>query len=188
MTPMSVTTLPNALSVARPILGFAVAALLIQATPPAHAVALALMIVAGLTDLFDGILARRTGQDSELGTYLDPACDGIYHFAVYAALMVIGIVPAWMLAVLYGRELLIPYLRSFSKQRGTDLGVRSSFGFSSFVHTVAQMTLVGLAGVAVTLPIPATQDVISAVLYLALAASIYAVGDHLGALISAKNP
>lgn len=184
----TVATLPNALSAARALLGFGVAALIIAATPSAHGLALILMCVAGLTDILDGVLARRSGRDSELGSYLDPACDGIYHFSVYAGLMVIGIVPVWMLAVLYGRELLIPYLRSFSKQRGTDLGVRSSIGFSALVHTLAQIVLVGLAGVAFTLPFPATQDAISAVLYLALAASVYAVGDHIGALISAKSP
>ena len=71
-----VITLPNALSFAR-ILGVPVFLWLIL-VPQADLWALALLVLAGITDWLDGAIARATGQTSKLGAMLDPLADRLY--------------------------------------------------------------------------------------------------------------
>lgn len=78
--------------------------------------AMAVLVVGGLTDLLDGRLARRLGQRSRLGEVLDPAADRIFVLAVVVALAASGVVPWWFAALLPLRDVLlvalVPWLRS----------------------------------------------------------------------------
>ncbi|MGH9899521.1 MAG: CDP-alcohol phosphatidyltransferase family protein, partial [Pyrinomonadaceae bacterium] len=65
-------TLPNLLTILRVVLTPIFVSLLFYHR---FGWALAVFIVAGITDAFDGLLARRLGQESQLGTILDPIAD-----------------------------------------------------------------------------------------------------------------
>jgi cardiolipin synthase len=69
--------------------------------------AVALLIVAGLSDWLDGKIARAFNQGSRLGEVLDPAADRLYIAATIIALGVRGIIPWWLIAVLALRELTV---------------------------------------------------------------------------------
>ncbi len=69
--------------------------------------ALALFFFAAATDALDGLIARRFGQISRLGAYLDPVTDKIFLSATYLALAAAGRVPWWLVALIFGRDLLI---------------------------------------------------------------------------------
>lgn len=70
-------------------------------------VALALFVVAGVTDLLDGLLARRYGQESRLGSFLDPVADKLLMTVSFIALAVSGILPAWLAVLAVAKDLFV---------------------------------------------------------------------------------
>jgi cardiolipin synthase len=86
--------------------------------PQADLWAVALLLVSGFTDWLDGVVARATGQVSRLGAILDPAVDRLYIAAALIALVLRGIVPWWILAILLGRDLLLATLLPALRRRG----------------------------------------------------------------------
>jgi cardiolipin synthase len=72
-----------------------------------HVAALALFAIAGFTDFLDGASARRLGVSTQAGAYLDPIADKCLLSGVFLALAVAGIVPRWVVAIIFARDLLI---------------------------------------------------------------------------------
>lgn len=138
-------TLPNALSILRLILAPVVVWLVLSGSVAALGLALVLMVIAELTDFFDGYLARALRQESEIGRLIDPICDVIYHVSVFLAFVKQGWMAPWMLFVIYARDLGVPYVRTLARQRGIDIGVRYSGKIKTGVHGVAQITVVLVA-------------------------------------------
>jgi cardiolipin synthase len=103
-----VLTIPNAISAAR-LAGVPVFLWLVLGVQTAAADywAVALLIVAGLSDWLDGKIARALNQGSRLGEVLDPAADRLYIAATIVALAVRDIIPWWLVAVLALRELTV---------------------------------------------------------------------------------
>lgn len=69
--------------------------------------ALLLVFVAGWTDLFDGLVARATGSNPEIGALLDPVADKVLLSGVFLGLAWIGTVPVWFVGIVFGRDLLL---------------------------------------------------------------------------------
>ena len=69
--------------------------------------ALIVMFLAGLTDAFDGYLARRWKVPSQIGEVLDPIADKVLLTAAYLGLWLAGAIPAWLAAIVLGRDVLI---------------------------------------------------------------------------------
>jgi len=72
-----------------------------------HELALALFVIAAVTDALDGAAARRFGLGTQAGAYLDPIADKCLMSGVFLALAAAGIVPWWLVAVILGRDLYI---------------------------------------------------------------------------------
>jgi len=138
-------TIPNALSLLRLALTPVVVWLLLTGTTSALALALILMIIAELTDFFDGFLARALNQETELGRVIDPVCDVIYHVSVFLVFVKQGWMPPWMVFAVYARDLGVPYLRTLAKQRGVDVSVRFSGKVKTAIHGVVQIAVVMVA-------------------------------------------
>ena len=68
---------------------------------------LALFLLAGLTDLADGYLARRLGWGSKLGAYLDPIADKLMMSSLFVVLAYGGILPWWLVGIVLGRDVAI---------------------------------------------------------------------------------
>lgn len=64
-------------------------------------------LVAGVTDMLDGFLARRFGWQTELGAYLDAIADKALLMSVYASLAFFGHLPAWIAIVVVSRDVVI---------------------------------------------------------------------------------
>jgi len=103
-----VLTIPNGISAAR-LAGVPVFLWLVLGprTAVADDWAVALLIVAGLSDWLDGKIARALNQTSRLGQVLDPAADRLYIVSTIVALAIRGIIPWWLVAVLGLRELTV---------------------------------------------------------------------------------
>jgi CDP-diacylglycerol--glycerol-3-phosphate 3-phosphatidyltransferase len=74
--------------------------------------------LAACTDWLDGHLARRRGQVTMLGQLMDPLADKLLVTAALVSLVQLGSAPAWMVAVILGRELGVTVLRSIAYSRG----------------------------------------------------------------------
>lgn len=93
--------------------------------------AFALFLAAGLSDVWDGYLARRHGWVTDVGKLLDPLADKLLMVAGFVPLYLIsqrpgtaedvpfwGPLPAWVLIVIFGRELLITVFRQWARRKG----------------------------------------------------------------------
>jgi CDP-diacylglycerol--glycerol-3-phosphate 3-phosphatidyltransferase len=81
-------------------------------------VAAAIFGLASLTDWLDGYLARRRRQVTWLGQMLDPIADKLLTSAAFISLVQLNLAPAWMVAIIIGREFAITALRSLAYSRG----------------------------------------------------------------------
>ncbi len=85
---------------------------------PVELVAAALFGLASLTDWLDGYLARRRHQVTWMGQLLDPIADKLLISATLISLVQLALAPAWMVAVIIGREFAVTGLRSIAYARG----------------------------------------------------------------------
>ena len=72
-----------------------------------YALALILLIVAGLSDALDGFLARRYGWFTPLGAMLDPIADKLFVMGVFLVFGLKGNLPWWLIALVIGRDMVI---------------------------------------------------------------------------------
>ncbi|HZB49656.1 MAG TPA: CDP-alcohol phosphatidyltransferase family protein [Mycobacteriales bacterium] len=100
-----VVTIPNLLSVLR-LLGVPLFLWLLLG-PEADLAALIVLMAAGLSDYFDGKIARWLNQTSKIGVLLDPAADRLYILATLFAFVARDIIPWWLAALIVGRDLLL---------------------------------------------------------------------------------
>ncbi len=96
--------LPNLFTLARLVLAPFVAADILHER---YGRAIILLFVAGFTDVIDGLLARSLKAATAAGAYFDPIADKILLSVIYISLGVAGAMPWWMVAVVFGRDLLI---------------------------------------------------------------------------------
>src|SRR5260370_25704576 len=82
---------------------------------------LAILLVAALTDFFDGYFARRLNKTTRLGALLDPIADKLLMPAAFISLVELGLAKAWMVVIIIGREFAVSGLRSIAAQRGVTI-------------------------------------------------------------------
>jgi CDP-diacylglycerol--glycerol-3-phosphate 3-phosphatidyltransferase len=117
--------LPNALTVARIFLVPLLVVVLLTKFPapeilglPKEVVAAGIFGLAALTDWLDGYLARRRQQVTMFGQLLDPLADKLLVTAALVSLVQMELAPAWMVAIILGREIWVTGLRSLAQARG----------------------------------------------------------------------
>ena len=103
--------------------------------------ALAIFLIAAVTDLFDGYLARRWGQVTTVGMLLDPIADKLLISAALVSLVDIHRVPAWMVILIIGREFAVSGLRSIAAASGYTISA-SELGKSKMAAQVTAISLV----------------------------------------------
>ena len=101
---MTLRQLPNALTVARLLMVLPLVWLLREGR---HPEALWVVFAAGLSDAFDGLLAKRFGWQTRLGSLLDPLADKLLLDACYLGLWAGGHVPTWLAVLVVGRDVVI---------------------------------------------------------------------------------
>ena len=74
-----------------------------------------MIIVGGLTDYFDGLIARKFNLKTRLGAILDPLSDKVFYLITLTFLCKNNLIPFWSLSLILFRELIISSLRNSSK-------------------------------------------------------------------------
>ena len=100
--------------------------------------ALAVFIIASLTDFVDGQIARKCNQVTDFGKFLDPLADKLLVIAAMAIFCQWGTFPAWALMIVLTREFAVTGLRLVAVGNGTVIAA----GFSGKVKTAS--TMIGL--------------------------------------------
>jgi CDP-diacylglycerol---glycerol-3-phosphate 3-phosphatidyltransferase len=98
--------------------------------------------VASLTDVLDGYLARRRKQITTLGQLMDPLADKLLVTAALVSLVQMELAPAWMVAVILGREFAVTVLRSIAHARGQVIAASPLGKFKMASQVVAILLLI----------------------------------------------
>lgn len=109
---------PNILSLSRILATVVIFVLVLINTPLAFLIATVLFVLGSGTDFLDGYLARRYKLVSPLGVFLDLTADKVFVSVILIALVQVGLVPAWIVAVIIAREFLVTGLRSMASAKG----------------------------------------------------------------------
>lgn len=173
--------LPNLLSLFRILLVPFLVVVLLTKFEGKEFVGLALFLVAALTDVLDGVIARRRQQITRLGKLLDPAADKILMSAAFISLVEMNpkTAPAWMVGAIIAREFAVSALRSFAASEGVVIAADWSGKAKTVVHVIAISLLIihdkliefrDLA--------PPVEWIAPGALWLALAISVYSGIDY----------
>jgi CDP-diacylglycerol--glycerol-3-phosphate 3-phosphatidyltransferase len=103
--------------------------------------AAALFALASITDWLDGYLARRMGIVTVFGKFLDPIADKLIVMAALIMLLPYGNVPAWMVLVILGREIIITGLRGIASTEGIVIAASELGKFKTIFQIVAILAL-----------------------------------------------
>lgn len=139
--------------------------------------------LAGITDYFDGYLARRLGQTSSFGAFLDPVADKL--IVSTALVLLVQSDPRWELAlvgaIIIGREITVSALREWMSQ----IGARAHVAVNYFGKWKTTFQIIGIALMLYREPLPfMSADVYMAgevLLYLAAALTLWSMVDYLRA-------
>ena len=137
---MGFSMLPNALSLLRIILTVPIVIALLKEQ---YFLVLVLFFSAGITDALDGWFAKQFSLQSRLGSILDPMADKILLTCTFIALYWVGILPFWLLLLIFLRDLIIvaATVGYFLGQEGNE-GERLQPTWISKLNTVLQIILV----------------------------------------------
>lgn len=137
-------TIPNILSLLRIALVPVFVILFFSQTPYARAKAIAVFLLAGLTDVLDGWIARRFHQISLAGRILDPAADKLMVVSALICLMADHIVSVWLVVLYFLKELTQAILGFRLMHRIQDMpasNLLGKLGTLSFYFTIVTLTL-----------------------------------------------
>jgi CDP-diacylglycerol--glycerol-3-phosphate 3-phosphatidyltransferase len=172
--------LPNSLTLARIFLvPLLVVALLTEfeghriAGIPKELVAAAIFALASATDWLDGYLARRRRQVTWLGQLLDPIADKLLTSAAFISLVQLDLAPAWMVALIIGREFAITALRSLAYTRGITIPA-SRLGKIKMASQVTAILLLILGWG----PLPWLAPIGHAALWVVMLAAVASAADY----------
>ena len=109
---------------------------------PKELVGAAIFGLASITDWLDGYLARRRKQVTTLGQLMDPLADKLLVTAAFVSLVQMDLAPAWMVAIILGREFAVTVLRSIAHARGVVIAASPLGKFKMVSQVVAILLLI----------------------------------------------
>lgn len=135
--------LPNKLTIFRVILiPFFIVFLLVPITPVDKWIALAIFIIASLTDLLDGKIARKYGLVTNFGKFMDPLADKLLVCSALICLIELDRIPSWMVIVIIAREFIISGFRLVAADNGVVIAASYWGKFKTTFQMVAVCLLI----------------------------------------------
>ncbi len=130
--------LPNKITVFRVVMiPFFVAAMLLKDIPYNEYVAGIIFIIAALSDMVDGMLARKYNLITNFGKFMDPLADKLLVQSALVCFVANGLLPAWIVIIIMSREFIISGFRLVA----ADKGIVIAAGYWGKLKTVFQMTM-----------------------------------------------
>ena len=125
---MKAKYIPNVLSVLRILMSPAFAAVFIWWYPEYIWTACVIFALAGITDVADGILARRFGWITQSGKILDPIADKLMQCTALLCLSAREIIPYWILAIVLAKEIMMALGAIILFRKSHEIGVSKNYG------------------------------------------------------------
>lgn len=180
---MSKMNLPNKLTIFRVILIVPFVVILLGGEAGwfgenrliADCVALAIFVIASLTDLLDGKIARKYHLVTNFGKFMDPLADKLLVCAALIALVEMGRIPAWVVIVIISREFIISGFRLIA----SDNNVVIAASYWGKFKTTFQMIMVCLMLLNPGAIYSWMQIVTDVVMWIALALTVVSLIDYL---------
>ena len=166
--------LPNKLTLLRVIMiPFFVAALLYDggANQNMRYVAAALFIIASLTDMLDGKIARKYNLVTNFGKFMDPLADKLLVCSALICMIELRELPAWMVIIIISREFIISGFRLVA----SDNGVVIAASYWGTFKTTFQM----IGVVLLIFNIPALSTLTTIIVWIALALTVISLVDYI---------
>ncbi len=140
--------LPNKLTLFRVILVPVFVVLMLAPVPYGKYWALAVFIIASLTDWLDGYLARKNNLVTDFGKFMDPIADKLLVSSAIICLVSNGSLAAWMAIIFIGREFIISGFRLIASDKGTVIAASYWGKFKTVFEMLMVMLLIlNFAGV-----------------------------------------
>jgi CDP-diacylglycerol--glycerol-3-phosphate 3-phosphatidyltransferase len=130
--------LPNKLTIGRIILAPIFMIFLLINNPYSQYLATFIFILAALTDIYDGHLARKTGVITGFGKFMDPLADKVLVSTAFISFVALGYVQTWMVLLIVLREFFLTGFRSLAAYKGVVI----SPSYLAKSKTVCQMTVI----------------------------------------------
>ena len=164
--------LPNKLTIFRVILiPFFIVFLLVPITPVDKWIALAIFIIASLTDLLDGKIARKYNLVTNFGKFMDPLADKLLVCSALICLIELERIPSWMVIVIIAREFIISGFRLVASDNGVVIAASYWGKFKTTFQRVAVCLLIA--------DIPALYLLTRIVLWIAVILTVVSLVDYL---------
>lgn len=166
---------PTYLTIARMILSVLFMVFVLLPETWAKIIALILFVAGAISDLVDGKWARHDKIVTDLGAFLDPLADKMLVNLAFLALVVLGIIPVWVFAIILVRDFAVDGMRMMAARDGVTIAA----SFYGKLKTTVQMTalIILLLNLIVNLELFAILGNIT--LYAALMLTIFSGGDYL---------
>jgi CDP-diacylglycerol---glycerol-3-phosphate 3-phosphatidyltransferase len=129
--------------------------------------------LASMTDWLDGYLARRRRQVTWLGQVLDPIADKLLTSAAFISLVALDLAPAWMVALIIGREFAITGLRSLAYTKGITIPASPLGKIKMVTQVTAILLLIVGSG-----PLPALGLLGRFTLWLVMLTAVVSAADY----------
>ena len=134
-------------------------------------IALALFIVASLTDLLDGKIARKYNLVTNFGKFMDPLADKLLVCSALICLIELNALPAWMVIIIISREFIISGFRLIASDNGVVIAASYWGKFKTTFQMVSVVLLI--------LDIPALAFVTTICVWIALVLTIVSLVDYI---------
>jgi len=135
------TNVPNMVTMGRVVLIPFVLSFIDNFSPLRSFIASLLYLVSAAGDGLDGYLARKRGEVSTLGKFLDPLADKLTVTAVLVFMVALSRVPAWVVVVIIARDLAVNGLRSIASAQGLVIAASDTGKIKTALQLVAVMML-----------------------------------------------
>lgn len=172
---MGAFNLANSLTLARIVAAPVMVLLLYFPNPFTCWLAALFFVAASVTDIFDGIVARRQGRITTLGKFLDPLADKLLLTSVLVMLVSLNWVPAWVAVVILCRELAVTGMRAVAAEKGEVIAADNFGKIKAILQVVALTPLIWHYPVFGFDPVPAGTFL----LYVALLLTVFSGGNYL---------
>ena len=133
--------LPNVLTLVRILLIPVFVLLLLDPTPDRSLAAAIVFVIAAVTDLLDGYVARKTGQITKLGRLLDPIADKLLVLSALILLVQVDRVTALVAILIIAREVAVTGLRAIAASEGMIMSAEVTGKYKMALQVVAIVLL-----------------------------------------------
>lgn len=164
--------LPNKLTLMRVIMiPFFIVFLLVPITPYDNWIALAIFILASITDFLDGYIARKYNLVTNFGKFMDPLADKLLVCSALICLVELEKIAAWMVILIIAREFIISGFRTVAADNGVVIAASYWGKFKTTFQIIAVCLLIA--------DIPALYVVTQIVLWIAVILTVVSLVDYL---------